>query len=374
MNEEKYGCFRLQNLGNTCFINSIIQILSHTPIFREYILTGGFVDVLKDKSKDEDENEYRKKFKDNIIYELSRLLSCGFKNPESNITPTTLKKTISTKLSENCMFMGTKQHDSHELLTFLLDKLISETSIKSVLIGGRLPHIKTNKKKLSGTMFQLLGQKYWDNYIKSEGYSPLLSMFTGLENLSTECNYCGHTIQKFEPFKFLELPVPVKLYDRSYSQIFTLNDCLDEYVKDEKLDKHNMYRCNVCGFKSQAVKKLQLYKTPKILIIHLKRFKKNMYGVTSEKIKNKIEFPINNLDIKPYVSKFNTESTKYNLIGVNKHYELNSYYNIGHYISLCKSEFDNKWYCYNDSSPIREVTNINDLKNDAYLLIYYRID
>ena len=374
MDNKKYGCFRLQNLGNTCFINSIIQLLVHTPIFREYILTGDFVDVLKEKAKDDDENIYKEKFKDNIIYELTRLLVCGFKNPESNITPTSLKKTISTKLSENNMFSGTEQHDSHELLTFLLDKLIEETSVKSLMIGGRLPCSNVSKTNLSNSLLQILGQKYWNNYIKSEGFSPLLSLFTGLEKLSTECDYCGHITNKFEPYKFLEVPIPVKLTDVSYSENFTLNDCLDEYIKKEKLDKKNMYKCNICGYKTQALKHSKLYKTPKILIIHLKRFMKNMYGVTSNKITNKVNFPINNLDIKPYVSKSHTGSTKYNLFGVNKHFELNSYFGIGHYISMCKNEYDNKWYCYNDSSPVKEISCLQDLKNDAYLLMYYRID
>ena len=51
--------------------------------------------------------------------------------------------------------------------------------------------------------------------------------------------------------------------------------------------------------KVNAVKKTFLWEMPKILIIHLKRFKKTMYG-TAEKINNKVYFPIDSLDVKKY--------------------------------------------------------------------------
>ena len=363
------GNFRLQNLGNTCFINSIIQILSHMPIFREYILTCQFVDILKRNSKDDDEDEYKIKFKDNIIYELTRLLSSGYKNPDCNITPTTFKKTVSTKLSEDQMFVGTEQHDSHELLTFLLDKLMEETSEKIIPIGGRkLKSIENSS--LNTNLLKILAKLKQDNFIKKDGHSFLNSLFTSNEYVTIECDVCGHIVHKYQPYNFLELSIPIK-NERDQSR-FTLHDCLDNYVKPEKLDKDNMYKCQICCYKSTAKRLIQLHSTPKILIIHLKRFMKNIYGVTSRKIKNLVDFPIKNFNMQPYL--FEKKSCKYNLIAVNKHIELSDTFNIGHYVSFCKNEYDNNWYKYNDNNPIHKVESIDELKNNAYILVYYKVN
>ena len=131
--------------------------------------------------------------------------------------------------------------------------------------------------------------------------------------------------------------------------------------------------------KSNANKKFSIFIPPKVLVIQLKRFKRDMYGQVSRKITNKINYPINDLDISKYISSASChkDKCKYNLIGINLHHELGSYanLNLGHYVSIIKNRFDNKWYLFNDDSNPIKVCTKNDLINTkTYLLFYYRVN
>merc|ERR1711991_45554 len=135
----------------------------------------------------------------------------------------------------------------------------------------------------------------------------------------------------------------------------------------EKLDDENRLHCDFCCLKTNITKSYSLFTTPKILVIQLKRFKKDMFGNVSRKITNKVNFPIEDLDISKYISQSSChkDKFKYNLIGVNIHHELGNYanLNLGHYVSMVKNRYDNNWYLFNDeNTPIR-ITNREQLVN-----------
>ena len=56
--------------------------------------------------------------------------------------------------------------------------------------------------------------------------------------------------------------------------------------------------------KNEATKKLMLWQTPKILVLHINRFHKDMYGNINTKINNKVNYPIRNLDLSKYFSNY----------------------------------------------------------------------
>ena len=135
-----------------------------------------------------------------------------------------------------------------------------------------------------------------------------------------------------------------------------------------------MYNCEMCGIKNKGYKQTLLWKTPKILVIHIKRFS----GSIPKKIINKINYPLYNLDMSKYFhikSPF-IKKSKYNLIGVNLHQEFNFLgTNSGHYTSLVKNRLDNNWYLFNDGSEPVHITKKEHIQNrNAYLLFYYRQD
>lgn len=89
---------------------------------------------------------------------------------------------------------------------------------------------------------------------------------------------------------YLSLPIP-EVNDNNC----TIMDCIKDYLKEETLGVDNMWFCEKCNTKVNCLKKIDLWKLPTILLIHLKRFKYTQDGF----IKNLIDinFPVDSLNL-----------------------------------------------------------------------------
>lgn len=158
----------------------------------------------------------------------------------------------------------------------------------------------------------------------------------------------------------------------------TLSDCFEFFRQPEKLDKENSWYCNVCKDHVQATKTIEIYKTPAVLILCFQRFKShNIYF--KDKLEDKIEYPVNSLDMTPHVLSHKNslgEDSKllYDLVGVSNHYGSLAF---GHYTAYAKNCDSGIWYDYNDSSVSTVSTYNNEddvVTKDAYVLYYIRKD
>lgn len=147
-----------------------------------------------------------------------------------------------------------------------------------------------------------------------------------------------------------------------------VNDCIREFVKEETLSKSEAWYCSVCKKHQCGQKKFDLWKTPQVLIIHLKRFTYDRYNRT--KLDTKVDFPIEGLDVSDFIA--NTETTSnavYDLYAVSNHF---GGMGGGHYTAFAKNLIDNRWYCLDDSS-VSELSNPNKSRTkSAYVLFYKR--
>lgn len=147
----------------------------------------------------------------------------------------------------------------------------------------------------------------------------------------------------------------------------TLHDCLKLFSKREVLGMNDSWYCPNCKEHRQATKQIQLWDTPDILLIHLKRFE-NLRSF-SDKIDDIVYFPITDLDMSPYVvNKEDPRGTIYDLIAVDNHY---GGLGGGHYTAYAKNADDSKWY-YFDDSRVMETTPERSIASSAYLLFYKR--
>jgi ubiquitin carboxyl-terminal hydrolase 4/11/15 len=123
----------------------------------------------------------------------------------------------------------------------------------------------------------------------------------------------------------------------------TLYDCLNNFMIEETLSGNDKWYCNKCKDHVIATKKMEVYRTPEILIIHFKRFSHNrssMFG--SKKINDKIDFPVEGLNMTNYV--INSKDGRkiiYDLYAVSNHFGSLSG---GHYTAFAKNPIFNKWY------------------------------
>jgi len=367
-----FGVSKYKNMmGITCYMNSILHILQQTPEFVLFITKCQFRDTLMRKMISSNVGDQDKWIKDKVIFELFRLFKTSLENDDKCITPTTFKEVIGKR---NDMWDELRQQDSQEFFNFLITQLEEEIGEKTIFLpGNNMSNIAENKEiTFDDSIKNIIAIKSWINY-QSKEYSPLKNMFNGMSQTITRCSCCGLTNFVFEPFVTLAVSIP-----KNKSNV-DLYDCIDNMITEEQLDEDNKMNCNMCGIKNRGYSKTMLWKTPKILVIHLKRFSVNAYGMHGQKINTNVLYPYKDLDMMKYFDDTSPykDNSKYDLIGINLHqsFGFGSSINSGHYTSLVKSMINNNWYHYNDGNTVQLVTKESNLQNsNAYMLFYYRHD
>ncbi|CAI2348330.1 unnamed protein product [Caenorhabditis sp. 36 PRJEB53466] len=145
----------------------------------------------------------------------------------------------------------------------------------------------------------------------------------------------------------------------------SLEHCIEKFSCPETLDA--AIQCDRCEKKTTRDKVMTIWKLPKYLIIHLKRFEFLREQGRMGKCKRTVNFPLKHFDPAPFVDK--PDGNTYECIALANHYGQLS---CGHFIAYAKSNED-KWLMLNDCS-VREVSEEEVDKQGAYLLFYERKD
>ncbi|CAN6882492.1 unnamed protein product [Brassica oleracea] len=167
----------------------------------------------------------------------------------------------------------------------------------------------------------------------------------------------------------VDLPEVYKpsLFVKKPKKEVSLFSCLEAFIAEEPLGPEDMWYCPGCKEHRQAKKKLDLWKLPEILVVHLKRFTYSRF--LKNKIDTLVNFPIHDLDLSKYVMNKDGQSCLYELYAVSNHY---GGMGGGHYTACAKLMDENKWYDFDDSrvSPVDE----SEIKTSAaYVLFYQRV-
>ena len=123
----------------------------------------------------------------------------------------------------------------------------------------------------------------------------------------------------------------------------SLEDCLNEFRKEEILSENDAWYCPRCKEHRRASKKFELWTVPDILVIHLKRFSSE--GRLRDKVDACVDFPVEDLDMNDrVVVREDGRDLTYDLFAVDNHY---GGLGGGHYTAFAKSFDDDQWYEYN---------------------------
>ncbi|OXG79192.1 ubiquitin carboxyl-terminal hydrolase 4/11/15 [Cryptococcus neoformans var. grubii Br795] len=164
-----------------------------------------------------------------------------------------------------------------------------------------------------------------------------------------------------------------------------IEDCLDEFSKEETLGQDDLWYCPVCKKHQAATKKLEIYKAPDILVICIKRFGSSRR--MGDKLDNLVHFPIDGLDLEDRIGerqvaktlKLNGEDVEaygieddgepllYDLYAVDNHF---GGMGGGHYTAFCRNQVDNQWYNYDDSRVSK--ADVSSVQSRAAYLLFYR--
>ncbi|KAF9586952.1 hypothetical protein IFM89_039824 [Coptis chinensis] len=201
----------LKNLGNTCYLNSVLQCLSYTPPLANYCLnnhhsshcpqsgTGNCPFCLLEK------RIIRSLTLDFSIDAPSKILSCiNIFSPH---------------------FRYGRQEDAHEFLRFVIDachnaclKINKNTSIVRGIFGGKL-------------------------------------------RSQVKCCDCGAESNKTDDIMDISLDL---------FQVTSVKDAMQRYFQQEVLNGTNKYHCDNCEKLVVAKKQLAILKAPNVLVIQLK--------------------------------------------------------------------------------------------------------
>ncbi|KAI3723602.1 hypothetical protein L2E82_35331 [Cichorium intybus] len=168
--------------------------------------------------------------------------------------------------------------------------------------------------------------------------------------------------------RLLSSPVEIykpALFSKRPQESISLYKCLEAFLKEEPLGPEDMWYCPGCKKHRQASKKLDLWRLPEILVIHLKRFSYSRF--LKNKLETYVDFPIHDLDLSTFVAFSNGRSThRYMLYAISNHY---GSMGGGHYTAFIRHDGD-RWYDFDDShvSPIDE----DRIKTCAAYVLFYR--
>lgn len=334
---ENKGLSGLANLGNTCFMNSCMQVLSHTYELNEFL----------------EKETYKKKLNkivdSVIIIEWDNLRKILWKDNHT-ISPGKFFSTVQkvSSIKNNDLFTGFSQNDLPEFLLFIVDCFHNSLSREvDMTIKG---NIENETDKIAVRCYDMIKQMY------SKEYSEIWNIFYGVhisEIISLENNNVINYTP--EPYFIIDLPIPQNNTDPS------LYECFDLYSEGEILEDDNAW-INAKGEKENIKKKLSFWSFPSILVIDLKRFKSN--NLKNQKL---VTFPLENLNLSKYVLGYNKDSYIYDLYGICNH---SGGLLGGHYTCYIKNA-NNKWYHFNDTS-VSEVSLIDSIISQKAYCLFYR--
>lgn len=384
----------LRNLGNTCFMNSVLQSLSNIQEFSCYFNAMPSLETGKHKQKAYHSRSMKENLDDVFVVEELRKvllnLSQGGDGSKGAISPECLFLVIWKVVPQ---FRGHRQHDAHEFLRYMLDRLHTELQQVSFPVvdtsssssgsshkpgegGGGIGGVKPNPYNVPAL-----------SHLHTKGRNSIVTnVFGGILQSEVRCLICGMESKKHDPFLDLSLDIPEKFYSKESTEgggdkdkdgnapVCHISDCLSSFTEVEELAETELYYCNSCKCKQKSTKRFWIRRLPNVLCLHIKRFRWNNFYRT--KIDLRISFPINALDMSQFVlnngpetRRSNSSCNVYDLAAVIVHHGNGS--SCGHYTSFAIN--NGVWMHFNDHT-VKEVSSAAVADCKPYILFYIKRD
>jgi len=327
--EHKQPARGLVNLGNTCYLNSVVQALRFTPAF-------------EDQLQKMEENASSQP----VLSSMKQLISC-LTMPSACLTVSPFDFLATSRPP---WFAEGEQQDCSEFLTALLatihEEHWKEESMKGEEEGENIitkvghllswwgtgsdsqkegedvitkegEDIPRNESDFVSVVRKVFGGKEGEDIPKKESdfVSVVREVFGGKMKSSHRCHSCGTVSTSEDWFTDLHLPVPDQMLELKQAvelkppQIENLpgisitlpgqvkevaaplKTLLDAALAEEVLEGNNQYQCDVCNSLRDATKTLEIVEAPNVLILVLLRFKYDAATQCRKKLTTLVDYP-----------------------------------------------------------------------------------
>ena len=238
---------------------------------------------------------------------------------------------------DNEMFRTSMHQDAHEFYGLVLNAVITNVEANAQRLKELEP--PRNDDALAQSMKAAVTSAAHAMGIGSGARSPgtgwVHEIFEGVLTSETKCLTCETASQRDETF----LDLSIDLDEHS-----SVTSCLRKFSAEEMLCERNKFHCDNCGGLQEAEKRMKIKRLPKVLALHLKRFKYTEDMTRLQKLFHRVVYPY-------HLRMFNTTDDAedpdrlYELYAVVVHIGGNAYH--GHYVSVIKTQ-DRGWLLFDD--------------------------
>ncbi len=190
------GACGLVNVGNSCYMNSAVQCLSHTPLLRAYILSGMFIPEINRGNPFGTGGM--------LVEEFSKLLKALWSGDLVSADPIKFKQGLGKWKSD---FAGNDQQDSQEVIQFMLDGLHED--VNRAPVKQYIPAPDDTDEDDAGKNDEIRAAEQWCRHLQ-HNRSKIVDLFQGQMRMEVVCKTCKNRNVKFDPFMHLSLPIPDK--------------------------------------------------------------------------------------------------------------------------------------------------------------------
>ena len=337
----------LNNVGSTCFMNATLQCLLHIPELSQYFLNEYPKDgnILKNKN-------YYIRTKGNLsdaYYDVVNGVDIKSKEVTNigynSYSPKYFKQILG---KYNLQFSRYEANDSKDLILYLLQTFHEELNY----FGDKM--VPKNFLPPNNTL-RVESYNYFNCSYNLTNFSKISLLFYGTyENVIT-CLKCQTNYFSYQKFEYISFSTY-----KYRNNTFDIMKGFEDFERKQKLIGDNKYFCNRCRKLENAEIFSKIIDLPQYLILNIDYGKNKVNDVRDLKFGYEI-------DLKPFLSSYNGQKTKYRLVAVCTHIGYSGA--TGHYIAFCLNKKNGIWYNFNDSS-CRPCDKSALYNFSPYLLIY----
>lgn len=327
------GVVGIQNMGNTCYSNSTLQLIRVCPEWNAYCLTQNFSELA--------DNNYKRiivAYQD-ILKSLWSSYKPAYVRPLGFISE--VRNAVKGTVYE--MFGFPIPNDSHEFLVYLLDSF--HEAIKT-----EIPYIEKSSEEMN-----IMAENGWNKFV-SKNTSEIVNMFFGMMRKTIHCTKCANNTYQWEVFNSLKIPC----------EGTTFKDWIQNEIKESDIEGYHCDNCIKLTTERPLAKIYShIWKLPNNLFITLRRFNSN--GT-----KNMLNCPYEgeNITFSEYFAEESDDPSRnltYELRGVSDHHGSHMG---GHYTAQFKHPISGEWWWIDDEKTMKQTPTFSP---SNYIFLFRKI-